>query len=82
VVVFKTSSVFEKEFRKLRDRTLKDRLTNQIDKLADNPEFGKPMQYGRKGTRELYVEPYRLSYLYSKEENTIILLSLYHKNRQ
>ncbi len=36
----------------------------------------------RKGTRELYVKPFRLSYLYDEEKNLIIFLSFYHKDNQ
>lgn len=40
------------------------------------------MKYTRKGTNEVYISPFRLSYLYSKEEDKIIFLDLYHKDRQ
>ena len=40
------------------------------------------MRYARKGTRELYISPFRLSYLYLKEEDKIIILDLYHKDGQ
>lgn len=40
------------------------------------------MRYARKGTREVYLKPFRLSYAYIKEENKIILLDLYHKKKQ
>jgi len=40
------------------------------------------MQYSRKGTREVYVPPFRLSYAYIQEENKVILLDLYHKDEQ
>src|SRR3989344_2073429 len=48
----------------------------------ENPEVGKPMMYDRKGTREVYVKPFRLSYAYIKHENKIIFLDLYHKDGQ
>jgi len=40
------------------------------------------MKYIRKGTREVYIPPFRLSYLYIKEENKIVFLDLYHKDKQ
>ena len=40
------------------------------------------MQYSRKGTRELYIPPFRLSYEYKKDEDKIIILDLYHKDKQ
>jgi len=40
------------------------------------------MKYSRKGTRELYVKPYRISYSYIQHESKIIFLNLYHKDEQ
>ena len=48
----------------------------------NNPEVGKPMKYVRKGTREVYIGSFRLSYAYINEENKIIFLDLYHKDEQ
>ncbi|NPV51051.1 MAG: type II toxin-antitoxin system RelE/ParE family toxin [Candidatus Methanofastidiosum sp.] len=73
---------FKKIFSKIKDKSLKERILKQIIKIKDNPEFGKPMKYARKGTREIYVAPYRLSYIYDENEATIILLDLYHKDDQ
>mgnify|MGYP001613430269 CR=1 FL=1 len=73
---------FSKIFEKIKDNVLKEKIKKQIEKIIVNPEIGKPMMYNRKGTREVYVSPYRLSYMYSKEEDKIILLDLYHKDEQ
>ena len=51
-------------------------------KIIINPEVGKPMRNVRRGTRELYIKPFRLSYLYIQSEDKIILLDLYHKKKQ
>lgn len=40
------------------------------------------MRYTRKGTRELYVGSFRLSYEYLKEEEIVYILDLYHKDEQ
>lgn len=40
------------------------------------------MRYGRKGTREVYIKPYRLSYVYTPEKNHILFVALYHKDKQ
>jgi len=74
--------IFETKFKKIRDNSNKIKVKKQIAKIIEHPEIGKPMQYGRKGTREVYISPYRLSYVYSKEENKIILADLYHKDEQ
>jgi len=72
---------FERIFEKL-DNTIKEKVKKQIRKIIDNPEIGKPMRYVRKGTRELYVKPFRLSYSYIVEDKKIVLLDLYHKDEQ
>ena len=73
---------FEKTVSKIKDYSLKTKIIKQIRKLKENPHLGKPMRYSRKGTRELYVKPYRISYAYFKKEDTLVLLDLYHKDEQ
>lgn len=73
---------FAKIFDKIKDVVLKEKVKKQIKKIIENPEIGKPMRYARKGTREIYIKPFRLSYAYIKEENKVILLDLYHKDQQ
>jgi len=81
VNVEKTPS-FERRFKKIKDNSQRDQLKKLINKIIENPEIGKPMRYGRKGTRELYMKPFRWSYSYMREENKIYLLDLYHKMKQ
>ena len=73
---------FQKLFSKIKDSALKEKILKQIIKLKENPESGKPMRYGRKGTRELYISHFRLSYLYLKKEDKILFLDLSHKDGQ
>ena len=73
---------FLKFIEKIKDSTTKERVKKQIAKVIQNPEIGKPMKYDRKGTRELYVSPYRLSYVYIQNKNKIVFLDLYHKDEQ
>jgi len=73
---------FEKKVRKIKDRLLKLKVKNKILKIINSPEIGKPMRYSRKGTREVYIPPFRLSYLYLENEEKIIFLDLYHKDEQ
>jgi mRNA-degrading endonuclease RelE of RelBE toxin-antitoxin system len=82
MVIVSYSPNFTKIIRKIKDGTLKEKVKTQIRKLLSNPEAGKPMKYSRKGTRELYLASFRLSYAYLKEEGKIILLDLYHKDKQ
>ena len=73
---------FLKRICKIKDNSTKEQVKKQIQKIIENPEIGKPMRYDRKGTREVYIKPFRLSYAYIKQENKIILLELYHKDEQ
>jgi len=69
---------FRKDFKKIKDKSIKEKIIKQLFKIKDNPQIGKPMRFGRKGTRELYISPWRLSYKF--EENTLYILALYHKD--
>lgn len=80
IVAFHPS--FEKAYSKIGDKILKEKIIKQLVKIKENPEIGKPMRYTRKGTREVYVSPFRLSYLFIKEEDKIVILDLYHKDKQ
>ena len=73
---------FKQTFFKIKDSLLKDRIIKQIKKIKINPRAGKPMRHDRKGTRELYVKPFRLSYLYSVKKDLVYILELYHKKGQ
>ncbi|MEN9626286.1 MAG: hypothetical protein RL557_614 [archaeon] len=74
----------EKFLSKLKkiDKSYLDRVEKLVVKIIHNPEIGKPMMYDRKGTRELYLSPFRLSYVYFPHENKLIFLDIYHKNEQ
>ena len=71
---------FQLIFSNIKDNLLKTKIRKQIKKISKNPEIGKPMRYGRKGTRELYIKPFRLSY--SVKEKVVYILDLYHKKKQ
>jgi len=73
---------FKKRVSKIKDASIKDRIERLIIKIKDNPEIGKPMRHNRKGTREAYLPPFRLSYAYNKTEDIIVILDFYHKDEQ
>lgn len=73
---------FERKIRKIRDQALKLRVKKQVIKILEDPEVGKPMRFSRKGTREVYISPFRLSYAYFKNENKLVFFELYHKDEQ
>ena len=64
------------------DKSYLIRVEKLIDKIVKDPGVGKPMQYERKGTRELYLPPFRVSYAYNIDEDVLIFLDIYHKKKQ
>ncbi|MBD3203672.1 type II toxin-antitoxin system mRNA interferase toxin, RelE/StbE family [Candidatus Woesearchaeota archaeon] len=75
-------SNFLKKIKKIKDNSLKEQIKKQVEKVIENPKVGKPMRYSRKGTRELYISPYRLAYAYIEQNNKLIFLDVYHKDKQ
>ena len=73
---------FKEVFSKIKDNLLRVKIMKQIKKISENPEVGKSMKYSRKGTREVYIKPFRLSYLYNKKGNIVAISDLYHKKKQ
>jgi mRNA-degrading endonuclease RelE of RelBE toxin-antitoxin system len=73
---------FKRTISKIKDMTVKDRVEKLIFKIKENPEIGKPMGHNRKGTREVYLPPFRLSYAYDKVNDIIVILDFYHKDEQ
>mgnify|MGYP006292771627 CR=1 FL=1 len=73
---------FKKSFKKLIKSPLKEKVKKQISKIIEDPNSGKPMRYGRKGTRELYVKPFRISYKYYEDKDELVFADIYHKDAQ
>lgn len=71
---------FKKDFKKIKDKSIKKKIIKQVSKIRDNPEIGKPMRFDRKGSRDLYIPPWRLSYKLDGE--TVYILAIYHKDSQ
>ena len=82
MVTVEFGSHFEKQVKKIKDRQFKSQVKHHIIKIVNTPELGKPMKYSRKGTREVYIPPFRLSYMYIKTTDTFVFLELYHKDVQ
>lgn len=81
IKAIRESNKFKKIFNRL-DKKFQKRAIKLIQKIVRDPNTGKPMKYGRRGTREVYLKPFRLSYAYSHEESMITLLDFYHKKKQ
>ncbi len=72
---------FIRQLKKL-DNSILDKVEKLIIKIINEPEIGKPMRFDRKGTRELYIYSFRLSYAYEKNKALLIFLDIYHKDEQ
>lgn len=68
---------FERDVRKTRDSSLREKLEKQIRKIIENPESGKPLRYTLKGEWTIYVKPYRL--IYAVQSDKLILLRFEHR---
>ncbi len=64
------------------DHSVEIKVKKQIRKVINDPKCGKPMRNVRKGTREVRVKPFRLSYFFDESDGLIIFLDLYHKDKQ
>ena len=73
---------FLKTISKIKDTISREKIKKQVEKITEEPEIGKPMRYERKGTRELYIKPYRIAYAYDMEEDRLTFLEIYHKDEQ
>lgn len=73
---------FAEIFSKLKDNLLREKIKKKVKKISENPEVGKPMKNVRKGTREIYIKPFRLSYIFNLKDNLVYILDLYHKKKQ
>ncbi len=82
MLIIEHSHQFLSLLRKIKNKADQDRIKKQIHKIIEKPDTGKPMRYARKGTREVYVGSFRLSYAYLQDENKLIFLDLYHKDEQ
>lgn len=68
---------FRKEIKKVKDKTVQERIKKILSKISDNPSVGKPLRYTMKGLRSLRIPPFRL--IYKIETDRIILISFKHR---
>jgi mRNA-degrading endonuclease RelE of RelBE toxin-antitoxin system len=82
MVIIRRSKEFSKSEEKFKNTRLSKVIIKLIDKIILNPTVGKPMTGYRKGLREVYMKPFRLSYSYNIKEDIVKLIVIYHKDRQ
>lgn len=73
------SDDFKKEFKKIKDSTLRIKIIKQIKRLQLQPTTGKPLQYELKNYRSLRVPPFRI--IYRLKKDTIIINCFEHRKK-
>jgi len=71
------SEEFKKEFKKIKDKSLRLKIIKHIKKLAIIPKSGKPLKYELKNHRSIRIPPFRI--IYRLEENKIIINCFDHR---
>lgn len=62
------SEEFKRDFKKIKDKLTRIRVINNLKKLEQLPESGKPLQYELKGHRSIRVPPFRIIYRIEKDD--------------
>lgn len=70
-----------KDFRKQRDKNLKEKLLCAIEELAGNPLAGKPLQGELKGCYSYRVGDYRVIYSFSSRKNILSVIKIDHRRQ-
>lgn len=71
-MIVEFESLFRKRVKEIKSESLKLKVKKQIAKVVENPNIGKPLRYSRKRTREVYIPPFRLSYLYLENKGKVV----------
>jgi len=71
------SEEFRKDFKKIKEKTTRLRIINQLKKLAEIPAAGKPLTYNWKNHRSLRIPPFRI--IYRLEQDKIIINCFDHR---
>ena len=71
------SEEFRKDFKKIKDKSIRLRIINHLKKLEQLPESGKPLQHHLKGHRSIRVPPFRI--IYRLEQDKIIINCFDHR---
>ena len=73
------TETFAKEFSK-KHGDKKDWLERMIDKLEEEPQFGKPLRGKLHGLWQLRIGPFRVWYEINEEEKKVTLRAILHKD--
>ncbi len=75
----KFSDPAAKQFQKLRDKKLKERVASALEYIAGEPLMGKPLQAEFKGCYAYRIGDYRVVYVFHKEQKYIGIIRIEHR---
>ena len=73
------SDTAARQFKKLKDNKLKERIATALEYIAKEPLIGKPLQAEFKGCSSYRVGDYRVIYALSKEKRQMGILRIEHR---
>ncbi len=69
---------FKKSIKKIRDKGLQVKIKKIVEKIIENPDVGKPLQYELAGMRSVRIPPFRILYEYTDDH--LILHTFEHRD--
>jgi len=75
------SNTASKQFQKLLDKKLKERIASALEFIAKEPLIGKPLQAEFKGSYSFRVGDYRTIYAFSKDKKEIGIIRIEHRRQ-
>ena len=73
------SNTAASQFRKLKDRKLKERIACALEHIAREPLAGKPLQAELKGCYSFRIGDYRLLYSFDRQGKYISVIRIDHR---
>jgi addiction module RelE/StbE family toxin len=73
------SNTASKQFQKLKDKKLKERIASALEFIAKEPLRGKPLQAEFKGCFSYRIGDYRVIYTFFKEKKYIDIIRIDHR---
>lgn len=73
------SEQFRKDYKRIKDESLRKRILKAIKKVSELPDSGKPLRHKLRGHRRLAVKPFRI--IYRIEKKRVIINCFEHRKK-
>lgn len=73
------SNTASRQFQKLKDKKLKERIATALEYIATSPFIGKPLQAEFKGCYSYRIGDYRVIYTFFKKKKYIDIIRIDHR---